>query len=219
MSLVLHGSEMGNSPYVLACFVALREKGLPFEMRAVSLQRGAQHEPMFVATSLTARVPVLEDGGLSLSESSAIVEYLEEAYPPPSYPRLLPADLHARARARQVMAWVRSDVGALREERSSEYVFFPRDRLEPPGPLSPDGQAAAEKVVRIASRLIPDGAGPLFGPWCIADTDLAMMLWRLWRTDFPLPGKLRLYAETEWARPSVRAFVEQPRPAIYVTSV
>jgi len=219
MSLVLHGSEMGNSPYVLACFVALREKGLPFEMRVVSLQQGAQHEPAFVATSLTARVPVLEDGDLSLSESSAIVEYLEEAYPPPVYPRLLPSDLQARARARQVMAWVRSDVGALREERSSEYVFFPRDRLEAPAPLSPDGQAAAEKVVRIASRLIPDGGGPLFGPWCIADTDLAMMLWRLWRTDFPLPNKLRLYAETEWARPSVRAFAEQPRPVVYATSV
>ena len=219
MSLVLHGSEMGNSPYVLACFVALREKGLPFEMRAVALQRGAQHQPAFVATSLTARVPVLEDGELSLSESSAIVEYLEEAYPAPAFPRLLPGDLRARARARQVMAWVRSDVGALREERSSEYVFFTRERLEPPGPLSRDGQAAAEKVVRIAQRLIPDGGGALFGAWCIADTDLAMMLWRLWRTDYPLPEKLRVYAETEWARPSVRAFVEQPRPAIYAASV
>ncbi|HSY39255.1 MAG TPA: glutathione transferase [Polyangia bacterium] len=219
MSLVLHGSEMGNSPYVLSCFVALREKGLPFELRAVALQRGAQHQPAFVATSLTARVPVLEDGDLSLSESSAVVEYLEEAYPPPAYPRLLPSDLRARARARQVMAWVRSDVGALREERSSEYVFFPRERLEPPRPLSPDGQAAAEKVVRVASQLIPDGGGPLFGSWCIADTDLAMMLWRLWRTDFPLPNKLRLYAETEWARPSVRAFAEQPRPGAYATSV
>jgi glutathione S-transferase len=219
MGLVLRGSEMGNSPYVLSCFVALREKGLPFETRAVALQRGAQHEPAFVATSLTARVPVLEDGDLSLSESSAIVEYLEEAYPPPAYPRLLPSDLRARARARQVMAWVRSDVGALREERSSEYVFSPRERLEPLGPLSPDGQAAAEKVVGVASRLIPDGGGPLFGAWCIADTDLAMMLWRLWRTDFPLPGKLRLYAETEWARPSVRAFAAQPRPAVYATSI
>ena len=76
MGLVLRGSEMGNSPYVLSCFVALREKGLPFETRAVALQRGAQHQPAFVATSLTARVPVLEDGDLSLSESSAIVEYL-----------------------------------------------------------------------------------------------------------------------------------------------
>ena len=156
---------------------------------------------------------------MTLSESSAIVEYLEEAYPPPAYPRLLPSELQARARARQVMAWVRSDVGALREERSSEYVFFPPERLKPPEPLSPEGHAAAEKVVRVASRLIPENGGPLFGTWCIADTDLAMMLWRLWRTDFPLPDKLRLYSATEWARPSVREFVAQPRPAIYATSI
>jgi glutathione S-transferase len=219
MGLVLYGSEMANSPYVLACFVALREKGLPFEMRSVALQRGAQHEPAFVATSLTARVPVLVDGDLSLSESSAIVEYLEEAYPPPAYPRLLPSALQARAQARQVMAWVRSDLGALRQERSSEYVFFARGRLGPLAPLSPEGQTAAEKVVRVASRLIPKGGGPLFGAWCIADTDLAMMLWRLWRTDFPLPSELRRYAETEWARPSVRAFAELPRPASYTESV
>jgi glutathione S-transferase len=210
---------MWTSPYVLSCFVALTEKKLPFDVQTVKLHEAAQRSAAYVQTSFTARVPALVDGDFSLSESSAIVEYLEEAYPPPVYPRILPSDLRARARARQVMAWVRSDVGALREERSSEYVFFPRERLETPAPLSPAGQAAAEKVVRVASQLIPEGGGPLFGPWCIADTDLAMMLWRLWRTDFPLPNKLRLYAETEWARPSVRAFAEQPRPAIYATSV
>src|SRR4051812_37288445 len=124
MSLVLYGSEMWNSPYVLSCFVALREKGLPFETRIVALQRGAQHQAAYVDVSLTSRVPALVDGALSLSESSAIVEYLEEKFPPPGHPRVLPADLAARARARQVMAWVRSDVGPLRDERSTEYVFF-----------------------------------------------------------------------------------------------
>ena len=44
MSLVLYGSEMWNSPYVFTCFVALREKRLPFEVRIIALQNGAQHE-------------------------------------------------------------------------------------------------------------------------------------------------------------------------------
>ena len=73
MSLVLYGSEMWNSPYVLSCFVALREKRLPFQMRVITLHRGAQHEPAYVGTSLTSRVPALVDGALSFSESSAIV--------------------------------------------------------------------------------------------------------------------------------------------------
>ena len=125
MSLILWGSERGNSPYVLSCFVALREKQIPFELRTLSLQKGDQHQPPFVALSLTARVPVLVDGDLSLSESSAIVEYLDEKFPPPTYARVLPVDTVHRARARQVMAWVRSDVAALREERPTEYVFLP----------------------------------------------------------------------------------------------
>src|SRR3954462_12511370 len=77
MSLTLYGSEMWNSPYVMSCFVALREKGLPFDMRVVSLDRGAQHEAAYVEVSLTSRVPALVDGDLTISESSAIVEYLE----------------------------------------------------------------------------------------------------------------------------------------------
>ncbi len=215
MSLVLYGSEMWNSPYVLSCFVALREKNLPFETRIVALHRGAQHEAAFVGASLTARVPVLVDGALSFSESSAIVEYLEDRFPAPGHARVLPEDIGQRARARQVMAWVRSDVGALRDERSSEYVFFSPTAVAPP-PLSDVGKRAAEKVVRIATTLIPASGGPLFGTWCIADTDLAMMLWRLSRTGYPLPDKVRDFADAEWERPSVREFVGMPRPSTFV---
>jgi glutathione S-transferase len=124
----------------------------------------------------------------------------------------LPADLAQRARARQIMAWVRSDVGALREERSTEFVFFPKDAQPPMAPLSAAGQRAADKVVRIASALVPDGGGPLFGAWSIADTDLAMMLWRLTRTGHDVPAKLRAFADAEWQRPAVQEFVAKPRP-------
>jgi len=216
MSLILYGSEMWNSPYVLSCFVALREKQLPFEMRTIALHRGAQREPGFVELSLTARVPALVDGALTLSESSAIVEYLEERFPAPAHPRALPAGLAERARARQVMAWVRSDVGALRDERSTEYVFFAPEATPPLTPLSDAGRRAADKVVRIASTLVPDHGGPLFGSWCVADTDLAMMLWRLSRTGHPLPDNLRTFADAQWERPSVREFVAKPRPATFV---
>jgi glutathione S-transferase len=213
MSLILYGSEMWNSPYVLSCFVALREKALPFEVRIIPLHRGAQHEPAYVARSLTARVPTLEDGAFTLSESSAIIEYLEDKFPAPGHARVLPADVAQRARARQIMAWVRSDVGALRDERSSEYVFFPAEAVPPIQPLSDAGRRAAEKVVRIATALVPEGGGALFGAWSIADTDLAMMLWRLTRTGYDLPAEVRAFADAEWRRPSVQEFVAKPRPS------
>lgn len=211
--LVLYGNDMWSSPYVLSCFVALTEKGLPFEVRTVALHERAQQSDEYVRTSFTARVPALVDGDFTLSESSAIVEYLEDKWPAPAHPALLPRDVNRRARARQLMAWVRSDLMPLREERSAEYVFFPRAGLRALAPLSAKARRAVEKLVGVAQRLVPADGGPLFGAWSIADTDLAMMLQRLVKTDEPLPDRLRAFAEREWQRPSVQGYVNAPRPA------
>jgi glutathione S-transferase len=208
--LILYGNAAWSSPYVLSCFVALTEKKLPFEVRTVALQEGAQRSAAYVKTSFTARVPALVDGDFSLSESSAIAEYLEEKWPPPARPPLLPRGLQERARARQLMAWLRSDLMPIREERSAEYVFYPHDTLPALAPLSATALRAVEKLVGVAERVVPADGGPLFGAWCLADTDLAMMLQRLVKSDEPLPEHLRTFAQREWQRPSVRAYVENP---------
>ena len=75
------------------------EKKLPFEVQTVKLHEGGQHAAAHVQTSFTARVPALVDGDFSLSESSAIVEYLEDKWPAPEHASLLPRDLQQRARA------------------------------------------------------------------------------------------------------------------------
>ena len=160
---VLYTNATWNSPYVLSAFVGLTEKKLPFEVQEVALHEGAQRAPAYVETSFTARVPALVDGAFSLSESSAIVEYLEDKWPPPATRPLLPRDLEARARARQIMAWVRSDLMPIREERSAEYVFYPHDSLAPYAPLSPAALRALEKLVGFAGRIVPADGGPLFG--------------------------------------------------------
>ncbi len=208
----LYGNTNWASPYVLSCFVALREKGLAFDMGVVALERGEQRDPSFARQSLTSRVPMLEDGDFTLSESSAIVEYLEEAYPPPGHARVLPPGVRERARARQVMAWVRSDLGPIREERSSEWVFYPHSEVEPFKPLSDAARRAADKLFAAASSLVPAGGGPMFGAWCVADTDLAMMLQRLVKCGDPMPEVLRAYAEAQWQRPAVKEFCAQKRP-------
>jgi glutathione S-transferase len=210
--MLLFGNTNWTSPYVLSCFVALREKRLPFEVKTIALNLGAQREPSFAKQSLTSRVPVLVDGDLALSESSAIIEYIEDAFPPPTYPRVLPGDVPARARARQIMAWLRSDLLPIREERSAEYVFYPHDRLQPFTPLSPNAERAADKLLAVAGQVVPPDGGSLFGPWCVADTDLAMMLQRLLKTGHDMPERIRAYATAQWQRPAVREFLEQDRP-------
>jgi glutathione S-transferase len=210
--LVLYANDTWTSPYVLSCFVALTEKQLPFDVRTVALHERAQQSAAYVQTSFTARVPALVDGDFSLSESSAIIEYLEDRWPAPAHAALLPQDLQQRARARQIMAWVRSDLMPIREERSAEYVFYPPGALPPCAPLSRAALRAVDKLVSVAERVVPADAGPLFGAWSIADTDLAMMLQRLVKTGEPLPDRLRAFAEREWQRPSVQAHANVNRP-------
>jgi glutathione S-transferase len=144
-----------------------------------------------------------------LAESTAIVEYLDEVFAPPAYVRLLPADLRQRARARQVLSWLRSDVAAVREERSTTTMFYARARR----PLSDAARAASEKLVGVAGSLITTETGPLFGnSWCSADSDLAFALHRLILNDDPVPPKVRAWAQHQWQRPSVQAFVTHIRP-------
>jgi len=150
-------------------------------------------------------VPALQHGDFWLSESSAIAEYLEDVVPGAA--PLFPSEPRARARARQVMAFVRSDIGALRDERSSETVFY---EMKMP-PLSPAALKAADKLIHVASALVGDDPGTAFGTWSIADVDLAMALQRLVHNGDSVPAALRSYAERQFARPSVRAYVELPR--------
>ena len=206
----LYAETLWISPYVFSSFVALREKGVPFAVREVALVHGEQRRAEFTGPSVTAKVPALEHDGFWLAESSAVAEYLEEVFPPPGYRALLPQDRRHRARARQLMAWLRSDLGVLREERPTSTMFY--DRASEP--LTPAGRRAAEELVRVAEAVVPAGGGDLFGAWCLADAELAFMLHRLLLNDEPVPEPIRRWAAAQWRRPSVSAFVEHARPAV-----
>ncbi|MFM9434412.1 glutathione S-transferase [Janthinobacterium sp. CG_23.3] len=203
-ALKLYTDRHFHSPYAMSVFVGLTEKKLAFTLETVDLDIGQEKLAPYRDLALTARVPALQHDGFVLSESSAIVEYLDEVFPAPGYAALLPAEPRQRARARQIQAWLRSDLLALRAERSTRVVFVgPVDT-----PLSQDGQAAADKLIRIADSLV-DGAH-LFGAWSIADTDLALMLNRLILNGDPVPAKLRDYAAGQWRRDAVQQWL-QPR--------
>ncbi len=197
------------SPYAFACFVALREKGVPFDVSEVRLQGGEQREPAYRARAWTGRIPALGHGDFWLTESSAIVEYVEEAFPPPAHARLFPEAREARARARQLLSWLRSDETLpVRDERSAEVIFYDRPRP----PLGPKAAAAAGKAVALAERFLDGNGANLFGAWSIADAELAFFLHRMWHDHGLLPSRLRDYAGAQWRRPSVAEYVAHVRP-------
>src|SRR5262249_20204362 len=151
------------------------EKGVPYTLKTVSLPDKAHQRPEYSEASLTGRIPAIDHDGFWLAESAAIVDYLDEVFVAPQYRRALPEAPREPARARMVMNWIRSDLMPLREERPTHMMFFKRAEQ----PLSAEGQAAAARLVEIASRLVPEGATSLLGAWCQADSDLAFMLQRL----------------------------------------
>jgi glutathione S-transferase len=193
------------SPYALVAFVSVIEKGLDFEIETLDLAAHANHDPNFAKTSITRRVPTLIDDGFALSESSAICEYLDETF---AGTRLYPTDPRSRARARQIQAWVRSDLMPIRDERPTYVVFCGAKRPA----LSERAREAADTLFSAALALL-DGDN-LFGDWSIADVDLAMMLQRLIVLGDPMPQRLIDYAAHQWRRPSVQQWIHQKRPPL-----
>ncbi len=205
--MLLYADSQFTSPYAMSVFVALKEKGIDFALRTVDLNTGANRAAGYAAQSLTQRVPTLVDGDFALSESSAITEYLDQVYPGTA---LYPVDARARARARQVQAWLRSDLMPIRQERSTDTVFYRPATV----PLSDVALAAAAKLFQGADALLADGQQHLFGTWSIADVDLAVMLQRLIASGDTVPPKLAAYARHQWQRPSVQEWVRLERPPL-----
>ena len=209
MALTLFVDHQFTSPFGMSAYVSLLEKGIPFVTERLDLGAHQHQQATYRKQSLTARVPTLIHEGFMLSESSAISEYLEEAFAPPAYAALYPKDAQQRARARQVQAWLRSDLMPIRSERGTNSVFIRPINT----PLTPSALQAAEKLFRVAEQLLEGQTNYLFGSWCIADTDLAMMLNRLVINGDDVPDRLKAYANYQWQRPSVRKWVEQKRDA------
>ncbi|CAM5791656.1 glutathione transferase [Castellaniella caeni] len=200
-ALMLYTDARFISPYAMSAFVALAEKDVPFEMTPVDLAKGEQRQADFLALALTGKVPALVHGEFTLTESTAIIEYVDEAFPGPA---LFPQNPQHRARARQIQAWVRTDLGPLRQERPSDILFEPP--VQALAPLSGEAQQAADKLLRVAEQLVPK-TGHLFDAWSIADFDLAFMLNRLVAGGDPVPARLADYVHQQWGRSSVQRWV------------
>lgn len=99
--------------------IALNLKGLDYEYVAVDLRTEEHLGAAFKAVNPQALVPVLVDGDLTLIQSPAIIEWLEERYPTPA---LLPANADDRARVRALAAIVGCDIHPLNNRRILEYL-------------------------------------------------------------------------------------------------
>jgi glutathione S-transferase len=97
VKLYCHPLSTTSRPVLL--FAA--EHDLALELRPIDLSKGEQLQPAFAAVNPSLQVPVLDDGGFVLCESSAILKYLADKTGSPAYP----TEPRARARVHERMDW------------------------------------------------------------------------------------------------------------------
>jgi glutathione S-transferase len=157
------------SPYVRKVLFFLHAKGVPYEIDPIVPFLGDER---FSRLSPLRRIPVLCDGGLTLSDSSVICQYLEERWPEPA---LFPSDVAQRARARwleeyadtrmgEVLIW-----GLFNQVAINPFVFGK--------PTDPEAlrRTIEEDVPHVLDYLEGElpAEGFLFGPAGIADVSIA----------------------------------------------
>ena len=99
--------------------IALAWKGLDYDYIPVHLVKKEHLDEAYAGLSASRLVPTLQDGAARLSQSLAIVEYLDETHPQPP---LLPADALGRARVRAIAQDIACEIHPLNNLRVLRYL-------------------------------------------------------------------------------------------------
>jgi maleylacetoacetate isomerase/maleylpyruvate isomerase len=99
--------------------IALALKGLAYEYHSVHLAKGEQFEDAYTQLNSDALVPMLEIDSLRLTQSMAIMEYLDETHPTPA---LLPTDAAGRARVRALSQAIACEIHPINNLRILKYL-------------------------------------------------------------------------------------------------
>lgn len=146
-ALVLHGYWRSGTSYRTR--IALNIKGLDYTQAPVDLRAGDQKSDVYRALNPQGLVPALETPDGILTQSSAILEWLEERFPDPP---LLPPDLAGRAAVRAMAMAVACDVHPLNNLRVLKYLKHPLGHAQPAidawaGHWIAEGFAALEQMI------------------------------------------------------------------------
>ncbi len=117
MSMQLYNYFRSSASYRVR--IALALKGLEYDYVAVNLPANEQMAESYAAVSASRLVPLLKDGDRLLTQSLAIIEYLDETHPEPP---LLPQDPLGRARVRALALDVACEIHPLNNLRVLRYL-------------------------------------------------------------------------------------------------
>lgn len=149
-----------GSPYAWRVWLALEHKAIPYERKALSFAEGDLKKPDYLAINPRGKVPAIVDDDLRLYESTAIVEYLEDAYPDYGK-RLFPGSVRDRALVRRLVCEADSYFVPPMNRLVQRVLFTKQDEWDAERIATARDEVAAE-LERWTSTLRADYlAGPL----------------------------------------------------------
>jgi glutathione S-transferase len=201
MKLVI--GNKNYSSWSLRPWLALKMAGIAFDEVRIALDR-PDTKAKILRYSPTGKVPCLVDGDLTVWDSLAICEYVNETY---AQGRMWPADRATRATARAVTAEMHSGFAALRTYLSMDIRARKPARGAEAQRLA-GVQADIERIVALWTAALDASGGPmLFGEFCIADAFYAPVVTRFETYGVALPPLLAAYSARVFALPPMRDWV------------
>jgi len=178
---------------------ALIELGLEYRSERIQPRSGETETAAYRRLNPRGKIPVLEDGGLVLSESGAIVTYLAETY---GNGRLIPAGGAARAKYFEWVSFISMEIDA-----TTLYVLRRHEGLPRIYGEAPTANAAArgylDRMITAAARDLEDGRTYLLGAE-FSGADILMTSCLDWALAYrvPLPDPWHAYRERTTTRPA-----------------
>jgi len=211
MTLKLVIGNKNYSSWSMRPWLALRANNIPFKEVFISLYTGAADKQRILDVSRSGKVPILVDGGVTVWDSLAIIEYIAERFPEK---RLWPEHPADRAHARSVSAEMHSGFAALRNECGMN-LHRPVRAIE----LSAEARANIARIEEIWNecRGRYGQVGPfLFGDFGAADAMFAPVVHRFRTYAVAVTKETQRYMETMMALP---AFAEWTKAGLAETLV
>lgn len=203
--MIIYGSSL--SPFVRKTMVFAAEKGIDFELKPMQ-------DPEFKAISPFGKMPAFRDGDFAISDSTAIITYLDAIRPEPN---LIPSEPKARARTIWFEEFADTIVGACSGKIFVNRVVSPRF-FGKPGDLAAADEAQRTEFPRLMDYLeaIAPASGYLVEDrFTLADIAVASPLATLMHGGCPMDAqahpKAHAYVSRIWERPTFAKLLEQEK--------
>ena len=183
---------------------ALIELGLDYRTERVQARTAGTESADFLRLNPSGKIPVLQDGDVTLAESPAIVTYLAERYSRAEV-RLIPEDPMARARYHQWVSFVCMELDATSLYVLRRHEYLPEVYGEAPAAVA-SAKAYLARMLEAAAEMFGDRGGYLLDD-DFSGADILMTTCLDWAVRYgePLPAPFQAYRERVSARPAYAA--------------